>query len=183
MLHNFYQPAVILTTFPAIAYTAITYGSLLAWWSILASAEATYLFNPPYNFTAAGVGLMNIAPFIGIIPAILVGGYLNDKSILWLSRRNGGIYEPEMRLWLALPVAITTPAGILMFGVGLSFVRENYSLHILLVLWMLSSANNPCFLGGTLAAARSRFRNFRFRPCCRRRHSSFICYGLLSRCE
>lgn len=180
MLHNFYQPAVILFTFPAIAYTAITYGSLLAWWSILASAEATYLFNPPYNFTAAGVGLMNIAPFIGILPAILVGGYLNDKSIVWLSRRNGGIYEPEMRLWLALPVAITTPVGILMFGVGLSYVCENYSLPILLGFSTACRVLTTCFLGGTLAAARSRVRNFRFRPCCRRGRSPLICYGLLS---
>ncbi|PNY29218.1 MFS-type transporter [Tolypocladium capitatum] len=121
ILQDFYQPVVLLFTFPAIAYTAMTYGSLLAWFAILLSVQATYLFNPPYNFTAAGVGLMNIAPFIGTIPAIFIGGYLNDKSILWLSRRNGGIYEPEMRLWLALPAAIITPAGILMFGLGLNY--------------------------------------------------------------
>ncbi|KND92544.1 putative MFS-type transporter [Tolypocladium ophioglossoides CBS 100239] len=121
ILHNFYQPAMVLFTFPAVAYTAITYGSLLAWFAILTSVQATYLFSPPYNFTAAGVGLMNIAPFIGTIPAIFVGGYLNDKSIVWLSRRNGGVYEPEMRLWLALPAAIITPASILMFGLGLYY--------------------------------------------------------------
>lgn len=182
ILHDFYQPVVLLFTFPAIAYTAITYGSLLAWFAILISVQATYLFNPPYNFTAAGVGLMNIAPFIGTIPAIFVGGYLNDKSIVWLSRRNGGIYEPEMRLWLALPVAIITPAGILMFGLGLHYVCGNCSLPVLLVapaaLNVSSSANDPC-LGGTLAAAGCRVRNFRVWPHCRRRYSTLICYGLL----
>lgn len=121
MMRDFYQPLVLLFTFPAITFIALTYGSLLAWFAVTTSVQATYLFNPPYNFTAAGVGLMNIAPFIGTIPAIWVGGYLNDKSILWLARRNGGIYEPEMRLWMAIPMAFVTPAGILMFGLGLSY--------------------------------------------------------------
>ncbi|UNI17911.1 hypothetical protein JDV02_004219 [Purpureocillium takamizusanense] len=81
---------------------------------------ATYLFDPPYNFSAAGVGLMNVAPLTSAFPAIYVGGHLNDKSIIWLSKRNGGVYEPEMRLWVALIAAIVTPAGILMFGLGMA---------------------------------------------------------------
>lgn len=119
---DFYHPLVLLFSFPAITYTALTYGSLLAWFAVTTSVQATYLFNPPYNFSAAGVGLMNLAPFIGTIPAIWVGGYLNDKSIVWLSKRNGGIYEPEMRLWMSIPIAFVTPAGILMFGLGLFYV-------------------------------------------------------------
>lgn len=124
---EFYHPLVLLFSFPAITYTALTYGSLLAWFAVTTSVQATYLFNPPYNFSAAGVGLMNLAPFIGTIPAIWVGGYLNDKSIVWLSKRNGGIYEPEMRLWMSIPIAFVTPAGILMFGLGLFYVRFNPS--------------------------------------------------------
>ncbi len=120
---HFYQPIVILFTFPAITFTAITYGSLLAWFAILISVQATYLFDPPYNCSAEGVGLMNIAPFVASIPGIVFGGYLSDRSILWLARRNNGIYEPEMRLWVALPAAIIVPAGILIFGLGLDNVR------------------------------------------------------------
>jgi len=122
IFHDFYQPVELLFTFPAIAFCAITYGSLLAWFAVLTSIQATYLFSPPYNFTAVGVGLMNLAPFVGTIPGTLVGGWLNDKSIMWLSKRNNGIYEPEMRLWLSLPSALLTPAGILMFGLGLNAV-------------------------------------------------------------
>ncbi|KAK8146169.1 hypothetical protein G3M48_003495 [Beauveria asiatica] len=121
IVKDFYHPLVLLFSFPAIAFIALTYGSLLAWFAVTTSVQATYLFSPPYNFTAAGVGLMNLAPFIGTIPAIWVGGYLNDKSIVWLARRNGGIYEPEMRLWMSIPMAFVTPAGILMFGLGLYY--------------------------------------------------------------
>lgn len=49
-----------------------------------------------------------------------IGGWLNDKSAIWLAKRNKGIFEPEMRLWLALPAALFVPAGILMFGIALA---------------------------------------------------------------
>ncbi|GAB0132799.1 hypothetical protein EsDP_00001225 [Epichloe bromicola] len=81
---------------------------------------ATYMFGPPYNFSAAGVGLMNLAPYIGSIPGVLLGGYLSDRSIVWLSRRNRAIYEPEMRLWMAVPMAVVTPTGTLLCGLGLA---------------------------------------------------------------
>ncbi|KAJ5400811.1 hypothetical protein N7465_011300 [Penicillium sp. CMV-2018d] len=118
---HFYQPIVALFTFPAVSYAAITYGSTLCWFAIMTSLQASYLILPPYNFDAVGVGLMNVAPFVGALLGFPFGGYLSDKSILWLSKRNGGIYEPEMRLWLALPIAITSPAGILIFGLGLAY--------------------------------------------------------------
>ncbi|KGO67162.1 Major facilitator superfamily domain, general substrate transporter [Penicillium italicum] len=118
---HFYQPIVALFTFPAVSYAAITYGTTLCWFAIMTSLQASYMILPPYNFDAAGVGLMNVAPFVGAALGFSFGGHLSDKSILWLSKRNGGIYEPEMRLWLALPIAITSPAGILMFGLGLAY--------------------------------------------------------------
>lgn len=121
---HFYQPIVALFTFPAVSYAAITYGSTLSWFAIMTSLQASYMIIPPYNFDAVGVGLMNVAPFVGAVLGFPFGGYLSDKSILWLSKRNGGIYEPEMRLWLALPIAIISPAGILMFGLGLAYVSD-----------------------------------------------------------
>lgn len=123
ILQHFYQPLLILFRFPAVTYAAITWGYVLSCFAILTSVQATYMIEPPYNFNAIGIGLMNLPPFIGGFLGFF-GGYLNDKSIIWLSKRNGGIYEPEMRLWLALPQAIIIPAGILMFGLGLAYVRR-----------------------------------------------------------
>ncbi|RMD43232.1 hypothetical protein DV735_g1935, partial [Chaetothyriales sp. CBS 134920] len=119
IMHHFYQPIIVLFTFPAVSYTALTYGGTLATFAIMTSVQATYMIIPPYNFSAVGIGLMNIPPFIGCIIGFFVG-YLNDASILRLAKRNGGVFEPEMRLWLALPSIILLPAGILMFGIGLA---------------------------------------------------------------
>ena len=119
---HFYQPIVALFTFPAVSYAAITYGTTLSSFAIMTSLQASYLILPPYNFDAVGIGLMNVAPFVGAVFGFPFGGHLSDRSILWLSKRNGGVYEPEMRLWLALPIAVISPAGILMFGLGLAYV-------------------------------------------------------------
>ncbi|KAJ5085977.1 hypothetical protein N7532_010748 [Penicillium argentinense] len=138
---HFYIPLITLFKYPAVTYTALTYGSTLAWFAIMTSLQASYMLLPPYNFDAIGVGLMNVAPFVGAMLGFPFGGYLSDKSILWLSKKNGGIYEPEMRLWLALPMAILGPASILMFGLGLA-----YGIH-----WALLAVGFGVF-GFTLAA-------------------------------
>jgi MFS family permease len=125
LLPHFWQPIETLFTFPAVTYAAITYGSTLAWFAMMTSLQATYMLIPPYNFDAIGIGLMNVAPFVGAVLGFPFGGYLSDKSIMWLSKKNGGIYEPEQRLWLALPAAILGPASILLFGLGLAYVCSN----------------------------------------------------------
>ena len=121
IFNHFYQPIIVLFTFPAVSFAAMTFGSNLAWFAIMTSVQATYLLEPPYNFTAIGVGLMNLPPFIGTFLAFFVGGFLNDYSILWISKqKTKGVYEPESRLWMALPCAPVMTAGILMFGLGLA---------------------------------------------------------------
>jgi len=115
-LKHVYHPFIILFTFPAFTYTALIYGSLLAWFSVIVSTYSSYFTYPPYNFSSVGVGLMNLPPFIGGLIGSAYGGLLSDYMIVYLSRRNGGIYEPEMRLWLALPAVIITPCSIILFG-------------------------------------------------------------------
>lgn len=139
ILQHLYQPLIILTTFPAVAYTAITFGSVLACFAILTTIQAIYLIEPPYNFSPSGVGLFNLPPFIGCFIGFFVGGWLNDKSIMWLAKRNQGIYEPEQRLWMAIPASVFLPVGMLIFGIGLS----NVSLRLSIANIMLTRLGRP----------------------------------------
>lgn len=120
--HHFYQPIYVLFLFPAVAYAALTYGTILACLALMSSMQATYLIRPPYNFSPSGVGLMNLAPFTGTFLGFFAGGWLNDRAMLFFARRNGGIYEPEMRLRLGLAAAFILPGGVLIFGLVLSRV-------------------------------------------------------------
>lgn len=122
---RYYQPFIILITFPAVAYTALMYGALLAWFSILFTTQSQYLVLPPWNFSASGIGLFSISGFIGTVFGAGLGGPINDNCIIMLSKRNGGIYEPEMRLWLNLLPIVLCPTGIFLYGIGLA----NVSTH------------------------------------------------------
>ena len=124
---HFYQPFQILVTFPAVAFTALQYGFLIAMLAVLAVTQATLYPFPPYNFTPAGVGNMNLPPAIGAILGSLFGGPLTDYFILQVAKRRGGIYEPETRLWLFLIPGFCMPIGLFMYGLTIAKVR--ISLH------------------------------------------------------
>lgn len=116
ILKHTWQPFVIICTIPAIAYLALQYGIILAWFSILVTSEAQYFVIDPYNFSEVGIGLLQLPAFIGCVLGFIWGGPVSDWSILWFMRRNGGIYEPEMRLYIALLPALVGPIGLLLYG-------------------------------------------------------------------
>ncbi|KAF2008545.1 MFS general substrate transporter [Aaosphaeria arxii CBS 175.79] len=120
ILRHLYQPLVLLTTVPAVLWTASVYGVLVALQDVISTCQSTFLTRPPYNFTASGVGFMSIAKFIGLTIGSLLGGVVSDRVIIYAARRNNGVFEPEARLWSFIPFILFVPAGGLMFGIGLN---------------------------------------------------------------
>jgi hypothetical protein len=43
---------------------------------------------------------------------------------MWMSRRKGGVFEPEYRLWMIVIPLILHPVGCILFGVG-----ANHGIH------------------------------------------------------
>ncbi|KEF62807.1 uncharacterized protein A1O9_00780 [Exophiala aquamarina CBS 119918] len=117
---HIYQPFQILCTFPAVMFTALQYGFLIAMLAVLAVTQASLYPFEPYNFSAAGVGNMNIPPAIGAIIGSVFGGPINDYFIVQVAKRRGGIYEPETRLWLFLIPGFCMPIGLFMYGLTIS---------------------------------------------------------------
>lgn len=116
---HMYQPLVVTITFPAAFYVSVVYGILTATWQVMITVVSSVMPEPPYNFDASQVGLMSLAPFIGNTIGSLIVAPMSDRIVLRLSKRNGGLFEPEMRLWILLVFAPLVPAGILLFGYGL----------------------------------------------------------------
>jgi MFS family permease len=114
-----WQPFFILFSVPGVAYSSCVYAVLLAWSTVMTAALSTYMLDPPYNFSATDIGLMNLAPFIGTTLGCLICGPVSDWMILRLARRKGGIYEPEMRLWVFVPFIPFQVAGAFWFGYAL----------------------------------------------------------------
>ncbi|KAJ5100425.1 hypothetical protein N7456_006477 [Penicillium angulare] len=120
LMKHIYQPFLVMSSIPAVFFMALQYGIMTACTTVPVTTLSSVMTLPPYNFGAAQIGLMGIPPFLGTSLATLVCGPLSDYIAMYLAKRNGGIFEPEMRLWLSLIFAPLVPAGLFMFGIGLN---------------------------------------------------------------
>ncbi|PGH29973.1 hypothetical protein GX50_07273 [[Emmonsia] crescens] len=107
-----------LVTYPAVMWAGFIYGVQIMWLSLLNVTQSALFSGPPYNFSVSNVGNINFSSFIGGMLGMVWGGYVSDWCIIFLSRRNKGILEPEFRLWTMLVPALVNTAGILMYGLG-----------------------------------------------------------------
>lgn len=101
------------------------------WFNVLNGTASLVLGGPPYNFAASMVGLSYVSPLIGVAIGSFYTGYIGDKIVLKMARRNNGILESEHRLWLFLPSMLLIPFGLLLWGVG-----ESYSITIIGYVWL-----------------------------------------------
>lgn len=117
---KWYRAAVrpfILFAYPAVLWSALVYALSIGWLIVLSESVATIYENKEtYNFSALGTGLVYISPFVGGVLGTAVAGRVSDIIVRYMTRRNGGIYEPEFRLVMAIPVALSTVAGLMGFG-------------------------------------------------------------------
>ncbi|KAK5451702.1 hypothetical protein LTS15_007962 [Exophiala xenobiotica] len=103
---------------PVIFYAGFSYGSYLIWFNVLNATASLILSAPPYNFRASMVGLSYVSTCLGVIAGSYLTGRLSDWLTLKLARRNGGIMEPEQRLWPFALCVVLVPATLLLWGVG-----------------------------------------------------------------
>lgn len=80
------------------------------------------------------VGLSYIAEIIGTYGAGYVAGKLADTLSIRLARRNGGVMEPEFRLWLFGLLALVAPFGLLLYGLGAAHGLNYWALLIGMVM-------------------------------------------------
>lgn len=107
----------VLFTYPAVLWSSVTYACSVGWLIVISETMAVIYRDPSsYNFDALQTGLVYISPFVGGILGTGVAGHVSDIVARAMARRNGGIYEPEFRLVMAIPILITTCVGLMGFG-------------------------------------------------------------------
>ena len=107
----------ILFAYPAVLWSTLVYSLSIGWLIVLSeTVSSVYQNKESYKFTALQTGLVYISPFIGGVLGTAVAGKVSDVIVRFMSRRNGGIYEPEFRLVMAIPVTISTCIGLMGFG-------------------------------------------------------------------
>ncbi|PLB52532.1 MFS transporter [Aspergillus steynii IBT 23096] len=107
----------ILFAYPAVLWSTVVY-ALSVGWLIVVSESVAHMFQGKdnYNFTALQTGLVYISPFVGGLLGTAVAGRVSDIIVKFMTRRNGGVYEPEFRLVMAVPIALSTTIGLMAFG-------------------------------------------------------------------
>jgi len=75
------------------------------------------MLGPPLFFNEVQTGYMYTGAFIGALIGFASSGLLADSSAAWLTRRNGGVYEPEFRIPLVVLQLVFGCAGLFGFGI------------------------------------------------------------------
>lgn len=123
-------PFVVCTNILAL-WTIFVTGAVTSFYVAIAYVTAQLFSPPPYLLSTADVGYMSLGPFIGgAIGSVLIGALLDPLS-LWLTKKNGGIYEPEFRLALT-PLGFLCGIGLFGFG-ALSGSQGN--VYAVAVMW------------------------------------------------
>ncbi|KAL8772927.1 MAG: hypothetical protein Q9209_001947 [Squamulea sp. 1 TL-2023] len=106
----------MLFAYPAILWSALVYSLSIGWLIVLSESVSEIYRTKHYNFSSLGVGLVYISPFVGGILGAAVAGKVSDIVVRAMSRRNDGVYEPEFRLVMVIPVTVSTCIGLMGFG-------------------------------------------------------------------
>jgi hypothetical protein len=108
---------LILFAYPSILWSTLVYSLSIGWLIVLSESVSTIFQNKEtYNFSALQTGLVYISPFVGGVLGTAVAGKVSDIIVRYMSRRNGGVYEPEFRLVMAIPITISTCIGLIGYG-------------------------------------------------------------------
>ena len=108
---------LLLYAYPAVLWSSLVYSCSVGWLIVISESMALiYRDKDSYNFSALATGLVYLSPFIGGVLGTAVAGKLSDVVVMFMARRNGGLYEPEFRLMMVIPTALSTVIGLMGFG-------------------------------------------------------------------
>lgn len=107
-----------LFVYPAVIFGSFIYGSFFTWLVALSVLSVPMFSAPPYSLTPSQVGLTNLPLLVTGLLGAPASGWLADKVIRSMAKRNNGIYEPEFRLTLMSIAALLSTVAF--FGLGAS---------------------------------------------------------------
>ncbi|EXK36905.1 hypothetical protein FOXG_09019 [Fusarium oxysporum f. sp. lycopersici 4287] len=108
---------ILMLRHPVVIWGCIMWSITFTWVIVLGTVADQIFGAPPYSLDPTQVGLViGIAPLVGSALGTLISGWMSDLAAHYMSAFNGGLYEPEFRLVVIVPSAITMTVGA--FGLG-----------------------------------------------------------------
>jgi MFS family permease len=115
-------PALImpfrLFLYPIVLWSSFSFAWAASMLVIINVTQSQAFAGPPWNFSAEHIGFTNFGALVGVALSLVVAGPLSDWVSGFLTRRNNGIREPEMRLVALAPFIISCMLGGVLVAVG-----------------------------------------------------------------
>jgi hypothetical protein len=102
---------------PAIFWACLIQGTMIGWTVFIGIMLAAIFIGPPLFWDEVNTGYAYTGAFLGSVIGFLIAGGLADWSAKFMTRKNGGIYEPEFRIVLVIPQTVFGCTGLYLFGV------------------------------------------------------------------
>lgn len=102
---------------PGILWACLIQGTLIGWTVFLGIILGAIMLGPPLFFSEVQTGYMYTGAFVGAVIGFVISGVLADSVPNWMTKKNRGVYEPEFRLPLVIPMLILGCAGLYGFGI------------------------------------------------------------------
>lgn len=118
----------------AVLWMVVVTGGVTSFYVATSYVVVQIFSPPPYLLNTSQVGYTFLGPFIGGVLGTLMVGTICDRSLIYLTKRNKGIYEPEFRL---VPIIIGLSAGAGFVGFGY-VTAQRQSVYLASFLWGLS---------------------------------------------
>jgi len=99
--------------------------------------NAVFLGTPAplgFGLSQDGIAGMYATPLVAVIIGEIIGHFLNDAIMRITTRRNGGVFEAESRLWACYVAVPLYVCGFVVLGVAL---KEHNSIPALVIGWGL----------------------------------------------
>lgn len=105
-------------SFPAVWFGGLQWGLQNVCLTFYLTVEEDNWYGEPWNYTDTEVGNMNIPCLIGGVIGAALAGWGSDKFVIWMTKRNKGVWEAEFRLYLMIMCLLIFPTGMWVFGIG-----------------------------------------------------------------
>ncbi|KAF2168980.1 hypothetical protein M409DRAFT_20991 [Zasmidium cellare ATCC 36951] len=102
---------------PGILWACLIQGTIIGWTVLIGIVLAAIMLGAPLWFNEVETGYMYTGAFIGALVGFALAGLMADSIPKWMAKRNGGIYEPEFRMVLVIPMLILGGIGLYGFGI------------------------------------------------------------------
>lgn len=109
------QPFLVIWN-PAVIWTVLLFAFPAIWLVAFNLLIAQIFAGPPYLLTTAQLGYMSAGTVIGALVSAVACGAVSDPIVQFFARKNGGIHEPEHRLFLIVFALIFTAVAYFPFG-------------------------------------------------------------------